>query len=299
MKRWIAAFRPNLLIFLEGDIWLNLMIEAKKANVKTALASGKISEKSARRFRLFRFLSHQIFGSLDLLCVQNEEYRDRFAQFVRRPVHVSGNLKLDIEPQSVDPIQVRRRFNVKDTDRVITIACTHSPEEKDLLTVLRPLWEQSSNAVIFLAPRHPERFESVAALLHQMKIPFSRWLGKRVQEPGVLVDAMGQLPSCYCISRAAIVAGSFSSRKGGHNILEPCLYGCPVLFGPHMQAQKELARLALQAGVGQQVLEDFLIETLLKWFDSSALLHANILRLIEKNRGSARRTGLLLQNYLG
>jgi len=298
MRRWVCAFRPSLLIFVEGDIWPNLLREAQSQKAKTALVSGKISEKSARRFCLFRALSRRLFDSLDLLCVQNEDYRDRFAQFVKRPIHVSGNLKLDQDPQPVDSAAIRRRFALKEDQLAITIACTHSPEEKELLAELRPLWERIPDLVVFLAPRHPERFEAVASLLNQLKIPFCRWNETRVQEPLILVDAMGQLPHCYGVSSAAVVAGSFSSRNGGHNVLEPCLYGCPVLFGPHMHAQKEFAKIALQSGVGRQISEDLLAVTLIEWFESLAPLRANALRLIEKNRGSAERTLEMLQNIL-
>ena len=298
MRRWVRSFRPDLLVFVEGDIWPNLLREAQSIQAKTALVSGKISEKSAKRFCLFRALSSRLFDSLDLLCVQNEEYRDRFLQFVNRPIHVAGNLKLDQEPVSIDPAAIRRRFALKEDQIAITISCTHAPEEKELLSELRPLWEHIPDLVVFLAPRHPERFEAVASLFHQLKIPFCRWSERRNQEPLILVDEMGQLPLCYGVSSAAIVAGSFSSRNGGHNVLEPCLYGCPVLFGPHMHTQKEFVKIALQYGVGRQVSEDLLVSTLLEWFESLAPLRSNTLRLIEKNRGSTARTMQMLQSIL-
>jgi 3-deoxy-D-manno-octulosonic-acid transferase len=296
MHRWVRSFRPRILIFVEGDVWPNLLYEAKRQMAHTALVSGKISEKSAQRFSFFTSVSRRLFDSLDLICVQNEEYRNRFARFVNCPIHISGNLKLDIEPVPLDPSAIRRRFALHDNQRAITISCTHAPEEKDLLFALRPLWDHIPDLVIFLAPRHPERFDTVASILHQMKIPFCRWNGSRVQEPLILVDAMGQLPTCYCVSSSAIIAGSFASHTGGHNVLEPCLYGCPVLFGLHMHAQMEFARIALQYGVGRQINEDLLVSTLLEFFDSLPLLRANILRLVEKNRGSTLRTARLLQN---
>jgi len=298
MRRWARSFRPNLLIFMEGDIWLNLLREVQKLHAKTALVSGKVSEKSAKRFRMFRFFSRQLFDSLDLLCVQSDEYRGRFEQFVKRPIQVSGNLKLDIDPLPVDVSEVRRRFSLSENQKAITLSCTHAPEERELIEALSPLWKHFSDLVIFLAPRHPERFGDVALLLHQMKIPFCRWNENRIQEPIVLVDTMGQLPMCYSVSSASIVAGSFSSRRGGHNILEPCLYGCPVLFGPYIYAQKELSRIALQYGVGCEVSEEMLVETLLEWFEILPLLRSNALRLIEKNRGSADRTWQMVQKIL-
>jgi 3-deoxy-D-manno-octulosonic-acid transferase len=295
MRRWVQSFRPHQLIFVEGDIWPNLLREARRAGAQIALVSGKISEKSANRFRYFPRLSRHLFGSLDLLCVQNEEHRNRFASFVSRPIHIAGNLKLDLQPVSVDAESVRQRFSLSPSQKAVTISCTHAPEEKELLYALRPLWSHIPDLVLFLAPRHPERFEEIAALLRHFKIPFCRWSESRSQEPVVLVDAMGQLPLCYSVSNLAIVAGSFSSHSGGHNVIEPCLYGCPVLFGPHTQAQKEFVRIVQTAGVGKEVAEDQIAAAVHEWLESPASLRINALRLIEKNRGSARRTVEMLQ----
>ena len=182
MHRWVKSFEPDLLIFVEGDIWPNLLREARRQHTKTALVSGKISEKSAKRFRVFRKLAQHLF-SLDLLSVQNEEHRNRFEMFVDGPIEISGNLKLDIQPAPVDPAQIRRRFSLGAEERAIALTCTHAPEEKELLAALRPLWNTIPDLVIFLAPRHPERFGDVAQLLQQMRIPFCRWEGSRTQEP--------------------------------------------------------------------------------------------------------------------
>lgn len=290
MRRWLNSFRPDWIVFIEGDVWPNLISEAKRLHISTALVSGKISQKSAKRFRVFRSVARHLFGSLDFLCVQNEEYRDRFASLVDRPIHIAGNLKLDILPIQLQTHAVRNRFLLSSDQPVITIACTHAPEEYDLLRAIQPLWKSTPNLVVFLAPRHPERFHEVASILTQMKIPFCHWNDPRSQEGVVLVDAMGQLPLCYSVSHLAIVAGSFSSNKGGHNVIEPCLYGCPVLFGPSMHTQSEFAKILLQSGAGKEVSEDMLADVVVEWFETSAQLRSNALRLIEQNRGSAART---------
>ena len=165
MRRWVKSFCPDLIVFVEGDIWPNLLKEARRHRALTALVSGKISEKSTKRFRFFRKVAHKIFGSLDLLSVQNEEHRDRFASFIDRPILISGNLKLDIQPHPIDADAIRLRFGLALTQKVLTISSTHAPEEKELLSALRPLWERVPDLVCFLAPRHPERFQEIAALL--------------------------------------------------------------------------------------------------------------------------------------
>lgn len=290
MRRWIRFFSPDLLLFIEGDIWPNLIYEAKRAGVKTALASGKISERSARRLRSFPFLARRLFGTLDTLCVQNEEHRRRFAALVERPIVVAGNLKLDIQPPSIDPVAARGRFALGSNQIALTLSCTHAPEEKELLRELLPLWEKLPDLVLLLAPRHPERFEEVAALLRQMPLSFCFWEEKRANEQVVLVNAMGQMPLCYSASSLSIVAGSFSSKIGGHNVLEPLFYGCPVLFGPHMEKQQEFARLACASGAGWQTSQKLLLQTILEKLSLGESLKERARLGLDAERGSALRT---------
>lgn len=248
MRRWLKIFAPHYLLFIEGDLWPNLLREAKRRKIKTALVSGKISERSVRRFLWVPAIARSLFGSVDYLCVQSEEQRSRFAKLTDRLIHVTGNLKLEAVLKPVDPTAIREQFKLG-KESVITIASTHAPEEDELLDI----FSQIPELIIFLAPRHPERFQEVAALLEKKRLAFCRWNQKRKEESIILVDVMGQLSQCFAVSALALVAGSFSSRVGGHNIWEPCSYGCPVLFGPHMHAQKELVELILQAGAGKQV----------------------------------------------
>ncbi len=115
----------------------------------------------------------------------------------------------------------------------------------------------------------------------------------------ILVDAMGQLPICYSFSRLAIVGGSFIDRIGGHNVLEPCLYGTPVLFGPHMFGQTEFAARAIQSGAGLQIpLENLrsAIDHFLQNPTQEKSMRASAIALIQSNRGSVSRTLAALQS---
>ena len=283
MRRWLRSFRPSQLLFIEGDLWPNLLQEAKKAHVKTILVSGKISERSQKRLAYFPFLAKKLI-STDLICVQNEEHRARFASLTNRPIHITGNLKLDIAAKPTQALPISKP--------AVTLACTHAPEELEILTHLKPHLRRFT---LFLAPRHPERFTEVALLLQKLEIPFSLW--NHPAASGVIfVNTMGQLHNCYASSNVAILAGSFSSRVGGHNVLEPCLYGCPVLFGPHMHAQNELAKLVMQAGAGRQVSQDCLSEALFEWLENPPKEKA--LALAAHCSGSAQRTYDLLSSRL-
>jgi len=290
MRRWLRCYRPHLLLFIEGDIWPNLIRQAQCSGVKTALVSGKISERSTRRLKWASFLACRLFGSLDALCVQNEEYRQRFASLVERPIVVTGNLKLDVRTEPFNESLAREVLALAPGQVALTLSCTHAPEEKELLEKLLPLWQQLPNLVLLLAPRHPERFDEVAEILEKCPLSFCRLSQRRKDESIVLIDAMGQLPLCYAASALAIVAGSFSSHVGGHNVLEPLLQGCPVLFGPHMHQQQEFCRLAIASQAGWQVAQDQLAEVLLEKIAVAETLKDRAKQAGQAQRGSAERT---------
>jgi len=292
VKRWLKKLCPRLLLIIESDFWPNLLANAKKQKIPIALISGKISERSARRFNRFPTFSKKLFSYFDLLCVQNQEYADRFHPLVPDPsrIHITGNLKLDVEPQPVDIPFWQSKLQLPSLS-ILTISCTHSPEEEWLLDAL-----VDPRYFFFLAPRHPERFNDVAQLLDAKQIPYARWSSldsKRGGERVILVDSMGQLPICYSLSRLAILGGSYVDRIGGHNVLEPCLYGIPVLFGPHMFGQKEFAARVARSGAGLQIPLQRLRSTVEQFFQDpfqENKMRAAAAALIASNRGSVSRT---------
>jgi 3-deoxy-D-manno-octulosonic-acid transferase len=282
LNRWVKRLKPKLLVLVEGDFWYHLLKSVKEGGGKTVLVSGRLSEKSSARFAAVRPLAKRLFSQLDALLLQNEEYRQRFLPLVKDPskLYVTGNLKFDApfvanlgeSPLSTSPFP-------------IAVTCTHSPEEEEILEALAPI----PSLLLFLAPRHPERFADVAAWLHSKSIPFIRWSQVQSLQGGervVLIDAMGQLASVYARSQLAILGGSFSSKVGGHNVLEPCFSGCPVFFGPHMQNQKELVSHVLQAGAGKQLTVADLCQEVKRFQQDSSLLRQAAKSLAQR-RGEA------------
>jgi 3-deoxy-D-manno-octulosonic-acid transferase len=243
VRRWVKKLNPKIFIFIESDFWPNLLRVLKKNGTKIYLVSGKMSPRSSKRLSYFSFFAKKLFAYFDQMCVQNQEHYDRFLPFIqdKSRLHIAGNLKMDIQPLSIEK---KLTFPLP----AIVISCTHAPEEELLLNAL-----YGGPWFLILVPRHPERFEEVAKLLTERKIPFSRWSQGGSLSSLLLVDAMGQLPLLYASSRLAIVAGSYVEHVGGHNILEPILYGTPTFFGPYMQGQRELASRVLSFGAGRQV----------------------------------------------
>ncbi len=256
-SRFVKTLRPDLFFLVESDFWPNLLKQVKKRGGKTFLVSGKMSSRSAGRWQKFPFLAKRLFSSLDLLCVQSQEHADRFSPLLNDPhkIKVTGNLKFDMKRESL------KKIPLLDGRSYVTVSCTHFPEEDLLLDqlILGP-W------TILLAPRHPERFQEVASLLEKKKISYMRLsaLQNGTQAKVILIDSMGLLPSCYARSFVAIVGGSFVPGIGGHNVLEPCLYGCPSIFGPFTYGQTEIARTVLKGKSGLETPLEGVLEAVQK-----------------------------------
>ncbi len=253
VQKWVAHFQPTHFFLIESDFWPQLLFTLKNQGTTTFLVSGKLSPRSASRWARLAPLAKRLFAQFDAIFVQNEEHYKRFLPLVSSPgrLHVTGNLKWDITPRQVVLSSWQKELLPLS---ILTLSCTHPQEEMMLLNAL-----ENTSWFIILAPRHPERFEEVAHHLAERKIPYFRWTQPEQRRGGervLLVDTMGSLPECYALSQCVLVAGSYIASIGGHNLLEPCLYGAPVIFGPHTWGQTEFAIKIIEAGAGSCVLAD-------------------------------------------
>lgn len=212
---------------------------------------------------------------------------------------MTGNLKLDDDYPQLSKEEVnqwRQKLGILPEEKVLTIGSTHAPEEKLFIDVLKEIWKKKPDLRVIIVPRHPERFIEVGQMLENEGlrwINFSNISRRSGHENVILIDAMGLLRMCYQLSDFSIVAGSYTDRVGGHNILEPCWYGKPVLFGPHMHSQLELAELVTQYSAGLQVDSGKLKDVLRSWLDhpeEAKVMGTNGLKLIENMKGATKKT---------
>ena len=266
LKRLVKKLKPDLFILTESDLWFQMIYQSKKSGAKCILINGKLSDRSFHRFSNVGFFFKKMLGCFDLLCVQSEQYRDRFHKLgaFASQIKVTGNIKLDSKITLMSDDEKKAfssKLGIQNQDKIVTLGSTHFPEEEMILSVLDPIVRNDPHFKILIAPRHPERFQEVERLLKKKMIPYA--LFSQLKEPldcqakVVLIDAMGVLTKCYQISSLAIVCGSYTDRVGGHNIFEPVLLGTPVFFGPHMFSQRDLRDLIKTSKAGKQVsLED-------------------------------------------
>lgn len=301
VKPIIQRASPDLIVLCECDFWYNFLRFSKDVGAKIVLVNGKMSEKSMRRYKKVSFFSRLLMELFDVLCVQNELYYNRFieAHAPANKLVITGNLKLDEDyPKlSVDEInQWKERLGIKADQTLLTIGSTHNPEEQIIIEILEVIWKNQPQLKVILVPRHPERFKEVFSLLKQEGIPtinFTNIKAATGKEKVILMDTMGMLRMCYQLADIALVGGSFTDKVGGHNILEPCWYGKPVLFGPHMRTQLELVDYILGAKAGVQVNQKELKELLKQWIENPserAQVGERGVNLMANLKGSTKRT---------
>jgi 3-deoxy-D-manno-octulosonic-acid transferase len=301
ISRTVKQVSPALVILCESDFWYNFLRSSKKVGASVALVNGKISERSANRFNKVPFFSKRLFGLFNTICTQNSLYQKRLmeAGAPEDSLVVTGNLKFDDDYPQLSPEEVkkwRNKLGIDSHQLVLTIGSTHHPEEQLFIQILKEVWKKVPHLKVILVPRHPERFKTVGALLENARInwiSFTDIARRSGNEQVILIDAMGMLRMCYQLSDLSLVGGSFIDKVGGHNILEPCWYGKPVIFGPHMHTQLELVHLINQSQAGEQVTELELqsaLERLLLSSKQRQKIGEKGAVLIKELKGSTQRT---------
>lgn len=293
--------KPDVVIISETDLWFNFLRSCKEKGAFIAIVNGKLSERSQRTYKKLPWFSKKLFSFIDLFCVQAPIYQQRLESVGvnNKRIVVTGNMKFDEELGKLSDgtlANLKQKFNISSQNQVIVIGSSHDSEEKQFLEVLIPVWKKFPELIVILVPRHPERFNHVAALLKENGISFVRYSEidkKSGKEKMILIDAMGLLRDCYQLADIALIAGSYTDKVGGHNILEPCFFGVPLLFGPYMFKQPELVELVSEYQAGLQVpieqLELTIIE-LLQDQSKRSRLGNNGLRLINEMRGATGKT---------
>lgn len=250
VRRFLEHFRPRLGVLMETEIWPNLLAACSAYGVPVVLANARMSEKSARGYALWAGLARPALASLAAVCAQSEEDKARLRALGAKRVEVSGNLKFDSAPddaKSAEGIAWRERLGRP----VLLLASTREGEEKMLLDAL-PAWD--GKLLVLVVPRHPRRFDEVAALVAKDGFPVSRRSRDPVPASTDRVhigDTMGEMDFYYAAADVAVIGGSFAPR-GGQNLIEACAAGAPVVLGPSMFNFAEAARLALEAGAALQ-----------------------------------------------
>jgi 3-deoxy-D-manno-octulosonic-acid transferase len=249
IRPYLKALRPQMVVIAETEFWPNFLRLSHASGARVAVVNARISDRSWPSYRRFRGLLCQLFTNVDLFLAQTPEdaarLRDIGAPAER--VRVAGNLKFDIPTPAPPPIVESLRESIAQAGAGPVLICgsTVEGEESLLLRAFENLRVQHPRTVMILAPRHPERFPAVAALLERMSIRYWRrslWSCEPLTGGVILLDTIGELASLYALADIAFVGGSLVPR-GGHNIIEPAQYGVATVVGNHTENFRDIVSL--------------------------------------------------------
>jgi 3-deoxy-D-manno-octulosonic-acid transferase len=250
VRRFLEHFRPRLGVLMETEIWPNLLAACSADGVPVVLASARMSERSALGYRRWTGLARPAFGCLAAVCAQGEVDAARLAALGAKHVSVCGNLKFNVSPDAAQ-LAAGRAWRTALARPILLLASTREGEEKILLDALGG---NASDALVVIVPRHPQRFDEVAALAAKDGFPVGRRSRGDVPRPEdrvYLGDTMGEMAFYYAAADVAVIGGSFLPL-GGQNLIEGCAAGTAVVLGPSMFNFSEAARLSLEAGAALQ-----------------------------------------------
>ncbi len=253
VRRFFRHHQPRLGVLMETEVWPNLMHAAQAAGVPVVLANARLSARSAARGERFAALLHPAVRLLTRVLAQSEADAERFRAVgvLASKVQVLGNLKYDMNPS---PRLLARGIEWRQSLQrpVVLAAVTREGEEALLLGAWRAL--PAPRPLLLLVPRHPQRFEDVAALVRGAGLTLARrseWTTLPPPDASAadvwLGDSLGEMPLYYAMADAALLGGSFAPL-GGQNLIEAAACGCPLVMGPHTFNFAQAADLSLAAG---------------------------------------------------
>ena len=309
IREFYQKYQPKLLLLMETELWPNLLDQAPQFNVPTVLLNARLSEKSAKGYTKVKGLTRGMLQQLTQLLAQDIATQQRYIQLgiAAEKTQVLGNIKFDITAperfiQQADQLTQEWQLGGR---KIVTLASTHAPEEKEILSALKAALEADPYLVCIVVPRHPERFDEVFQAAQSLGLKTQRRsLGQRIEADTqvYLADSMGEMWLWYALSQACYVGGSLNEPGGGHNILEPIALNVPTLLGKNYFnfqtivdefVQADAVAVVQDAQQAAEVLLDLLQDPL-----KAENLNAAAQQIMQLNTGSLAKHIQVIDQYL-
>ena len=304
VKRFLVHWRPDLAVFVESEIWPNLVLETNAQDVPIVLVNGRMSSSSFRRWRERPGLSRPLFSAFSLVLAQNERLAHRFTALGAPSALGVGNLKADAPPPPVDLAGHKRLASALSGRTAWLAASTHSGEDDMAAVAHLAMKEERPDLLTIIVPRHPERGPLIAKLLAGAGLGVALRSEGKLPEPGTdiyIADTIGELGVFYNLVPVAFVGGSLVPH-GGQNPLEAIKLGAAVVTGPHWRNFADAYDELLAAGACVQVSDAqglaSAVLSLLEDGQARAAMMARAERAIARMGGALPRTVEELERFL-
>jgi 3-deoxy-D-manno-octulosonic-acid transferase len=308
MRRAFSVIRPTRILLVEAEVWPNLVAFAHECRIPTMLVNARLSARSERRFRRFRFFVAPTFRLLDLVCAQEPEDVDRWAVLgvARNRIRAVGSIKYDPDgrDQDLEGQEGAQQAGFKHADRerpVLFGGSTHRGEEEILATIFLRLRQQFPALQLFIAPRHVERLREIraqlAALSMRVTLVSELAIGRESDADCIVLDTTGDLHRWYVIATIVFMGKSLTAH-GGQNPVEPIMASKPVVFGPHMENFATLAKALVSKKGAIQVRDvdslELTIAELLRDSEACRRLVQSAREVLSKHEGATARAAALI-----
>ena len=308
---FLQRLKPQAMVFMETELWPNLIAQCQAKNIKLLLVNGRLSDKSMGSYQKLHWLITPAIQRFDSILTQSQVNQGNYLAMGASTdrCQLSGNLKFDISLNAdVAAKQTELANLIIEKRNIWLIASTHPGDEALALKAFELVKQQDSSALLIIVPRHPERFEQVAKLAEDA----GNQVLKRSQKQAVtlntnvwIIDTLGELLAACALADVVTMGGSFN-EIGGHNPLEPALFHKPVIVGPNMSNFKEILLQLISAQAIVQIAENdampqtLATEVLRLLSDNTAaqLLGKNAYQVVQANQGATQRSLTALQNLL-
>ena len=244
VKRFLDHWRPDMALWIESELWPNMLKELRNRLITAMLVNARMSDKSFVNWYRVKGWAQELLGSFSLILTQSDDERSRFVALGGRPVAYVGNLKYAAKPLNADVSSLQELQQSTAGRALWLMASTHRGEEAMAIAAHKTLKAKWPHLLTIIVPRHAIRGTEIAMLAERAELTIARRSRAQKILPQTdiyLADTMGELGLLYRLSQLCVVGGSFVP-VGGHNPIEPAQLDCAVIFGPHMHNFSEIAR---------------------------------------------------------
>ena len=304
VARFLDHWQPSLALFIESDIWPNLILSAAQRRLPMVLINGRMSQRSFPRWQRLAATIGALLGRFDICLAQSDTDAERFSALGSRNVRVTGNLKLDVHAPPADAAKLQTLVAATAGRPVIVASSTHPGEEEILLETHMALATFFPALLTIIVPRHAHRGEAIAKTIEAGGATAA--LRSRDELPNAatdiyVADTMGELGLFYRLSPVVFMGGSLVPH-GGQNPIEPVKLGAAIVHGPHVFNFTDVYEaLDAAGGARQAVSSEQLVKQLGQMLGNVAVREASIdaaEQVVARLGGALDRTMIALEPYL-
>lgn len=311
ISKVVKYIRPEVFILVETDIWPGLICHLRRKKIKIVLVNGRVSPRTFKGYKRLRFYFRKILKDIDLLLMQSELDSSRLLDIgiSDEKIKTVGNMKFDREwlPMTDDErSELIKGFKIGTGRSIFVAGSTHEGEEEIILNVYKRLLENFPELILILAPRKIDSVNDIFNMSKSMGLVTLKRTDMEKNEVTdynvLLLNTIGELERVYGLGTVSFVGGSMVPI-GGHNLLEPAVFGCPVLYGKHMHNFVLMSELLSDSGGGKMVQDEEelfnTLSTILSNRDIAIRMGKNASNFVKKNSGAVKRIMDYLGGYIG